>query len=60
MCEATIYVNGKEDFEDVALVEFSDNSIVARDILGESRVYDPHLKPIKIDLINNRIDLESR
>ena len=58
MCESTIYVNGKEDFVEVALVEFSEDSIVARDILGERRVYDPTLKPVKIDLINNRIDLE--
>jgi predicted RNA-binding protein len=58
MCEATIYVNGEEDFSEVAIVEFIGDSIMARDILGERRVYE--LRPVKIDLINNRIDLETR
>lgn len=56
MCESAIYINGEKDFEDVVLVELEGTKVVAKDILGEERRYD--LKPVRVDLINNRIDLE--
>jgi predicted RNA-binding protein len=61
MCESTIYLseNGIETefMKDVTKIEFSDNSIICYDIIGEKR--EIPAGKIKIaDLLNHKIIIE--
>jgi predicted RNA-binding protein len=58
MCEFTVILNGKAVFKDVVYAKMKSNSVVVKDVLGESREFK-NSKIVEVNVNTTRLVLSS-
>lgn len=58
MCEFTIILNGETVFKDVVYAKMEKNSVIVKDILGESKEFK-NCKITEVDVNSTRLVLSS-